>query len=86
MSEATASDALKRLRWRCRRGTRELDTLLGSWLDSRAETAGEPELAAFDTLLDQPDPQLWDWLMVNSRPPRADWQDIIDAIRADHRV
>lgn len=77
---------LKRLRWRCRRGTRELDVLLGGWLDARAATAGEPELAAFDELLDQPDPQLWDWLLVNSRPPRVDWQDIVDAIRADHRI
>lgn len=77
---------LKRLRWRCRRGTRELDALLGDWLDARAASAGESELAAFDALLDQPDPQLWDWLMASSQPPRADWQDIIDAIRADHRV
>lgn len=77
---------LKRLRWRCRRGTRELDALLGDWLDARAASAGESELAAFDALLDQPDPLIWDWLMGNTQPPRSDWQDIIDAIRADHRV
>ena len=77
---------LKRLRWRCRRGTRELDALLGGWLDKHGAQANEIELAAFDELLEQPDPLIWDWLMEQAQPPRADWQGIIDAIRTVHRV
>lgn len=73
--------ALKRLRWRCRRGTRELDALVGGWLEANGAHADQSTLSAFDELLDQPDPQIWDWLMGNAQPPRADWQEIVDAIR-----
>lgn len=69
---------LKRLRWRCRRGTRELDALLGGWLDRHAAA---PDLDAFDALLDQQDPDLWDWLMGHAEPPRADWRVIVAEIR-----
>jgi succinate dehydrogenase flavin-adding protein (antitoxin of CptAB toxin-antitoxin module) len=32
-------------------------------------------------LLEQPDPQLWDWLSGREAPPRGDWQSIVDEIR-----
>lgn len=86
MNEAENAGALKRLRWRCRRGTRELDALLGGWLDGVGAQADAQALAAFDALLDEPDPQIWDWLMGHARPPRMDWQEIVDAIRARHRI
>ena len=76
----------KRLRWRARRGTRELDTLFGGWLEECFATAPPAQQAAFDELLDAQDPDLWDWVMDRARPPRADWQTIIDAIRARHRL
>jgi antitoxin CptB len=75
-----------RLRWRARRGTRELDALFGGWLDERFPTADEAQQQAFDELLDVQDPDLWDWVMGHARPERADWQAIIDDIRARHRL
>ena len=75
-----------RLRWRARRGTRELDALFGGWLDQRYASADEAQRQAFDELLDAQDPDLWDWVMGHARPPRADWQAIIDDIRARHRL
>ena len=77
---------LKRIQWRCRRGTRELDAMLGGWLDERFEQADEAQRQAFDELLDTQDPELWDWMMGHARPDRADWQIIIDDIRARHRL
>ena len=38
---------LKRLRWRCRRGMRELDQLLVRWLDRECATASERERGVF---------------------------------------
>ncbi|MFI4958597.1 MAG: succinate dehydrogenase assembly factor 2 [Lysobacterales bacterium] len=76
----------KRLRWRTRRGTRELDALFGGWLDERFASADEAQQQAFDELLDVQDPDLWDWVMGHARPARADWQAIIDDIRARHRL
>jgi antitoxin CptB len=77
---------LKRLRWRARRGTRELDALFGGWLDERFADVDEAQQQAFDELLDAQDPDLWDWVMGHGRAPRADWQAIIDDIRARHRL
>jgi antitoxin CptB len=78
---AASDDRLKRLRWRCRRGTRELDALLGGWLEARRDSIDAGELATFDALLDQQDPVLWDWLMGHAEPPRADWRAIVAEIR-----
>jgi antitoxin CptB len=78
--------SLARLRWRARRGTRELDALLGGWLDERYEGADAATRQAFDELLDTQDPDLWDWIMGHAQAPRADWQAIIDDIRARHRL
>jgi antitoxin CptB len=75
---------LQRLRWRCRRGTRELDRLLGDWLERRYTGASPALQAAFSELLDEQDPQLWDWLMGREAPQRAEFRRIVDAIRSDH--
>lgn len=82
----TDDPRLKRLRWRARRGTRELDALFGGWLDLRYAAADESQREAFDALLEVQDPDLWDWVMGHAKPPRADWQAIIDDIRARHRL
>lgn len=77
---------IKRLRWRTRRGTRELDALFGGWLDHQFATADDAQQQAFDELLDVQDPDLWNWVMGHARPERSDWQVIIDDIRARHRL
>ncbi len=77
---------LRRLRWRCRRGTRELDVLMLWWLDTCHPAADVATQAAFASLLDAQDPDLWDWVMARSRAPREDWQRIIDEIRRRHQL
>ncbi len=47
-----------RLRWRCRRGTRELDLLLGGYLDARYPHASRAEREAFERLTEWPDPEI----------------------------
>ncbi|HEY9111500.1 MAG TPA: succinate dehydrogenase assembly factor 2 [Rhodanobacteraceae bacterium] len=76
-----AEARLKRVQWRCRRGTRELDVLLGGWLKAHGMSMDEVQFAAFDALLDRQDPELWDWLMGHAEPPRADWRAIVADIR-----
>lgn len=75
------SARLKRIQWRCRRGTRELDALLAGWLEQHGPSLDQSQVAAFDALLDEQDPELWDWLMGNAEPPRADWRTIVADIR-----
>lgn len=76
----------KRLRWRCRRGTRELDQLLGWWLDTRYADATVNLRRAFAELLEQQDPQLWDWLVGLGAPTDVGQAAVIDEIRTRHRV
>ncbi|HSX63041.1 MAG TPA: succinate dehydrogenase assembly factor 2 [Tahibacter sp.] len=82
MNDATVA----RLRWRCRRGTRELDALVGWWLDARYAAAGASAQTAFAELLDVQDPDLWNWLVGRERAPREDWQAIVDDIRGRDRI
>ena len=80
-----ASDT-NRLRWRCRRGMRELDQLLGWYLDARYDKVDDAVKAAFSTLLDQQDPELWNWLTGRAAPDDERWRRIVDEIRARNRV
>jgi antitoxin CptB len=75
-----------RLRWRCRRGMRELDHLLSWYLDARYPQVDNATKAAFSTLLEQPDPDLWHWLQGNAAPDDPGWRFIVDEIRASDRI
>jgi len=78
--------SIGRLRWRCRRGTRELDRLLATWLDEHSTAADAASRAVFSRLLDAQDPDLWSWLSGQERPADAAFARIVDEIRARHRV
>ena len=52
-----------RLRWMCRRGMKELDVVMGRYLDSRYANANEDEKQGFISLLEMPDPDLYALLM-----------------------
>ncbi|MHA1188884.1 MAG: FAD assembly factor SdhE [Alphaproteobacteria bacterium] len=51
------------------RGTRELDLLLGGYADRHIATMKDADLAAFETLMDVPDTQLYDWLIGSAPVP-----------------
>ncbi len=50
---------LGKLRWRCRRGTKELDVLTTRYLNDFYSTASSEEQAAFAALLELQDPELY---------------------------
>jgi antitoxin CptB len=53
---------LSRLRWRCRRGMRELDVLLLRYLDREFPAAAPSARSAFERLLSAQDPEILDLL------------------------
>jgi antitoxin CptB len=65
---------------------RELDRLLGWYLELRYGSASNAEQAAFVTLLEQADVDLWDWLNGRAVPPDPGWRRIVDEIRTGYRV
>jgi len=68
-----------RIRWQCRRGTRELDELLIAYLESRYAQAPADEKAAFRAFLELSDPELISYLLQNKQPA-ADLAIVVDAI------
>jgi antitoxin CptB len=69
-----------RLRWRCRRGMKELDLLLERWMDEGWPHADGAARRAFEWLLEQPDPDLADWLIGGTRPAYAAGAALVDDI------
>lgn len=58
-------DELSRLKWQCRRGTKELDFLLNRYLETRYLVADQLEKSLFNELLQLADDQLIGVLMGN---------------------
>lgn len=82
-----ASDAtdntleLKRLRWRCRRGMRELDDLLVRWLDRRWAQSSQAQRDVFLQLLDCEDDRLWRWFLGHETAPDDALDSLVQHIR-----
>ena len=54
---------MKKLAWRCRRGTKELDVLMQRFLNDYYQTANVELQQAFERMLDMQDPELYDLIV-----------------------
>lgn len=83
MAGALTADAeLGKLRWRCRRGMRELDVLLTRYVDERYRDASAAQQETFRELLDSQDPLIHDYLLGRQAAPTAPLADLIGRIAA----
>ncbi len=73
---------LKKLRWRCRRGMRELDQLLGRWLDRQWRQSPTHERAVFLRLLDTEDDTLWRWFLGHEVSSDVEIAALVERIRS----
>jgi len=78
---APADFNMARLRWRCRRGMRELDVMLTRYLDRVWATASPSERDAFMQLVDLQDPDLFGYLVGRATPAEESQRAIIACIR-----
>jgi antitoxin CptB len=69
------------LRWRCRRGMRELDAVLIAFVDASAARMSDAEIARFEAILELPDPTLHAYLLGRSAPADAATLALIERIR-----
>ena len=76
------SENINKLRWRCRRGTLELDLILLRYLENRYLTADSREQQTFLELLDLEDSDLMRYLMGEQSPADADLADLVALMRA----
>jgi antitoxin CptB len=68
------------LRWRLRRGMRELDMVLERYHERRYPAAAAAERRAFAALLAREDPEIWQWLMGHAAVP-PEFSDVIARLR-----
>ncbi|HJX16564.1 MAG TPA: succinate dehydrogenase assembly factor 2 [Acidiferrobacterales bacterium] len=73
------NEALRRLRWQCRRGLLELDLLFVRFLEQHYDALSVAEQGAFQRLLEQPDQILLAWLQGQQEPP-SDLKTIIEKV------
>jgi antitoxin CptB len=65
------TDRLKRLRLRSwRRGTKEMDLLLGPFADAFLGAMPQDEMARYERLLQEDDQTLYEWMTGRTSPPR----------------
>jgi antitoxin CptB len=72
-----------RLRWRCRRGTQELDRLLLRFLERRYPELSPEERAGFEELLTREDDLLQDWLILGRDPEAPALAALVRRIRTE---
>ncbi len=80
----TDNDArLKKLRFRAwRRGFREADLILGPFADKHVPTMTAADLDTFEALLEQPDQDLYAWIIETQPTPPAFDHEIMRQIKA----
>lgn len=76
----------KRIRLRAwRRGMREMDILMGGFVEARLATLDDAWLDELEALLDLPDDAVWRWLSGAEAPPAARDTALLRAIMDFHR-
>lgn len=72
---------LRRLRWQCRRGMKELDLVLTRYLDQHFRSASAHEQQNFERLLTVEDDRLWEWVLGRSTAEDPELHALVQRLR-----
>jgi antitoxin CptB len=72
---------LSRLRWRCRRGIKEMDLILQRFLEQSYPSLSPQQMVLFDQILDESDLDIMDWILGRSKPAYSEYEVLIDLFR-----
>jgi antitoxin CptB len=78
---ADGPDEVARLRWRCRRGMKELDLVLLRYLEQDYPQASPADRDAFARILELQDPDLFGYLVGRDIPVEASLRHVVSRIR-----
>jgi antitoxin CptB len=89
MTESRSNEDLdvrrRRLSFRAwHRGTREMDLLLGRFVDAEMAKFDEPSMASFEALLEVPDPDLYNWIIGAEETPALYDTPLLRQLREFH--
>lgn len=83
---STLDDRRKRLRFRAwHRGTREMDLVLGRFVDANVTALTEDEIVALEALMEAPDPELYLWIAGAAEVPSNFDSPLFRRIAAFHK-
>ncbi len=85
ISTVRAMNETNELRWKCRRGMRELDLMLLYYLEHDYPGADEEAKQAFEKILDMQDPELYFLILGKSEIDDPAIIDVIEALRNARR-
>ena len=71
-----------KIRWQCRRGMLELDFIFQRFFEERYPHLSLQQQTAFEQLLKQDDPVLFDWLITGVPCKETELQEIVKLISA----
>jgi antitoxin CptB len=80
-------DRRRKLRYRAwHRGTREMDLVLGRFADAELPAMTVADLAAFEALMEAPDPDLFSWIVGQVPVPEQADSPMFHRLVAFHRT
>ncbi|NKB64600.1 MAG: succinate dehydrogenase assembly factor 2 [Gammaproteobacteria bacterium] len=84
INQSDSDREIKRLLWRCRRGTRELDIVLSRFVTKYYADLNRDERVLFESLLEKQDPILNEWLYNDVMPEDQGMATIVKRILLTH--
>ncbi len=72
---------VRKLRWLCRRGMKELDVLLESFLRQNLQALESGSWPEFEALLHNEDDVFWIWVQFPDHRDAVDYRGILEQIR-----
>jgi len=76
------NERVRKLKWLCRRGMKELDILLEPFIELHLDSLAKGSWPEFECLLEKEDDVLWDWIQDSSCDGAAPYRELIDSIRS----
>lgn len=74
------TDDERRLLWRCRRGLKELDVIVGPFMEKHYQGLDAKHRASFARLMECEDMDLFNWFMRQSTPSDPELEQMVDFI------
>lgn len=63
------------------RGTKELDLILGNFIEDNISIMNESEIKVYEDLLASEDPEIYNWIVKSENPPNQQLDNLIKKIR-----
>ncbi len=72
---------LSRLRWRCRRGIKEMDLIFEHFLEQQYAELSTAQKSLFSQILEENDLDIMDWILARKEPANAEYNALLEKFR-----